>query len=247
MNSTNFKLIYLLPNLFTASSIFLAIISIISSVKGEFITAGILIFGSMILDGLDGRVARMTNSTSEFGVEFDSLADVISFGVAPAMLLYFYCGIDYGKFGILCSALFVIFSAIRLARFNVYVGAVDSSVFVGIPTPASAMFITILILFFIDYNLEKDFGVILLIASLLASILMVSNIRYNSFKKISLDRKNNLKILILLLIVLSLLYLFPLEGVTIVITVYILSGVVRAAYNMFTRRIFIKKTTKEDK
>jgi CDP-diacylglycerol--serine O-phosphatidyltransferase len=244
MNS-NFKLIYLLPNLFTAASIFLAIVSVISSVKGDFHTAGILIIVSMIFDGLDGRVARLTNTTSEFGVEFDSLADIVAFGVAPAMLLYFYCGIDFGKVGILVSALFVIFSAIRLARFNVYVGTVEPSVFIGIPTPASAMFITIWVMLSLEYSLKNDLGVILLIFSLLASVLMVSNIRYNSFKKVNLDKKNNLKILVLLLFMLSFLYLFPLEGIAIIITIYIMSGFFRAIYNIFTKKFLTKKNLKE--
>jgi CDP-diacylglycerol--serine O-phosphatidyltransferase len=244
--NSNFKLVYLLPNLFTASSIFLAIVSIISSVKGEFTTAGVLIIFSMIFDGLDGRVARMTNSTSEFGVEFDSLADIVAFGVAPAMLVYFYCGIDFGKFGILASALFVIFSAIRLARFNVSVGVVESSVFIGIPTPASAMFITIWVLISQEYSLKNELGLVILCFVLLSSILMVSNIRYNSFKKINLDKKNNLKILVLLLLLLSFLYLFPLEGVTLLITIYILSGLLRAAYNLITKNNFQRKQNKEE-
>ena len=114
-----FNPLFILPNLFTAGSIFLGILSVIYASKGSFEMACWLILASMILDGLDGRVARLTNTASKFGVEFDSLADVVAFGVAPAMLLYFYIGIDYGRLGMCIPAIFVIFGAVRLARFNI--------------------------------------------------------------------------------------------------------------------------------
>jgi len=127
----NFRLIYLLPNLFTAGSIFLGMLSIINASSGHFEKAAWFIVISMIFDGLDGRVARLTNTTSKFGVEFDSLADIVAFGIAPSMLLYFYIGHNYGRFGVTISALFVVLGAITLARFNVMTAQTEPGVFIG--------------------------------------------------------------------------------------------------------------------
>lgn len=132
--------LYALPNAFTAGSIFLAIVSLVYTSQENFISACWAIIISMILDGLDGRVARMTNTSSKFGVEFDSLADIVAFGVAPAMLVYFYIGQYYGRLGIVVCALFVIFGAIRLARFNITVSS-EPQFFIGLPIPSAAAFL----------------------------------------------------------------------------------------------------------
>ena len=236
MNKPTFPIIYILPNLFTAMSAFIGIISIISASKGDFEKAAWLILLSMIFDGLDGRIARMTRTTSKFGVEFDSLADMVAFGVAPAMLLYFCCGHAYGKFGSLVSAVFVVFGAIRLARFNVMAPTSEPNVFVGVPIPTAAMFVAIWILMFHKYPMLFDYSFLLLIGALICSFLMVSNIRYPSFKKVEFKKMSAIKILILLILVFSLLYLFPIEGIALVITSYIVYGIVRASYFMLTKR-----------
>jgi CDP-diacylglycerol--serine O-phosphatidyltransferase len=242
---TNFRLIYLLPNLFTAASIFMGILSIINSVKGNFELSAILIVASMIFDGLDGRVARLTNTTSQFGVEFDSLADVVAFGVAPAMLVYFYTGIDYSKFGVLVAAIFVIFGAIRLARFNISTASTEPSVFIGIPIPAAAVFVTMWVTLFNEYHLKSEYSLYLLFATLLADILMVSNIRYSSFKKLNLNKRNSIKILVIIIIILSLAYVFTIEILTLLITSYILSGLIRSIYTIITRKTLFKNTSNE--
>ncbi len=227
---------YILPNLFTAASAFIGVISIIAASKGEFQKAAWLILLSLIFDGIDGRVARLTHTTSKFGVEFDSLADIVAFGVAPAMLLYFCCGHEYGKFGSLVSAMFVVFGAIRLARFNVMAPSSEPSVFIGVPIPTAAVFVAVWILLFQEYPTLLKYSYFLLIGALLCAFLMVSNIRYPSFKKIELQKINAIKILIILVIVLSLLYLFPIEGITILTTIYILYGIFRAAYFVILRK-----------
>ena len=122
------KLIYILPNLFTAASAFLGVISIFAAVRGEYEKAIIYIVFSLICDGLDGRVARLTKTTSKFGVEFDSLADIVAFGVAPAVLFYYSVGHHFGRLGSLVAALFVVFGAIRLARFNVTSSNIEPNV-----------------------------------------------------------------------------------------------------------------------
>jgi len=236
----NAKLIYILPNLFTASSIFVGVISIVEASKGNFVPASWLILLALVFDGLDGRVARMTNTTSQFGVEFDSLADIISFGIAPAMLLYFFIGNEFGRFGILVSALYVIFGAIRLARFNISTAKTDPNVFIGLPIPTAAIFVSMWILLFHKYTLQ-DYAIVLLFLTLGIAVLMVSNFRYPSFKKVSLDKPMVFKTMIMLMLTASMLYLFSAEGFAIVILGYTLYGPLRALYALNLRKINIKR------
>ncbi len=233
------NLIYILPNLFTASSIFIGVISIVEASKGHFILASWLILLALVFDGLDGRIARMTNTTSQFGVEFDSLADIISFGIAPAMLLYFFIGQEFGRFGILVSALYVIFGAIRLARFNISTAKTDPNVFIGLPIPTAAIFLSMWILLFNKYTLEQ-YSIILLFLTLGISVLMVSNFRYPSFKKVKLDRPMVFKTMIVVVMLASLLYLFSAEGFALIILTYVLYGPIRALRTINLRKIKIK-------
>ena len=235
------NLLFILPNLFTASSIFVGVISIVEASKGNFVLASWLILLALVFDGLDGRIARMTNTTSQFGVEFDSLADIISFGIAPAMLLYFFIGHEFGRFGILVSALYVIFGAIRLARFNISTAKTDPNVFIGLPIPTAAVFVSMWILLFYKYNLE-DYCMVLLFLSLGVAMLMVSNFRYPSFKKVQLDRPMVFKTMIMLMLVASLLYLFSAEGFALVIFAYVLYGPLRALRTINLRNIKIKRS-----
>lgn len=241
-SNNKLKLNYILPNLFTAASAFVGMVSIIAAYQGSFVKAALLIFLSLILDGLDGRVARLTNSTSKFGMEFDSLADIVAFGVAPAMLFYFSFGYEFGRIGVLVVALYVVFGAIRLARFNVMSPASEPSVFIGVPIPTAAVFVTMWILIFLNYyEFVQDYAFVLLFIVLLSSVLMVSNIRYPSFKKIDTKKSDMIKILIILTIMFSLIYLRPIETITILTTVYILYGIVRYFYNLFIVKFKKKK------
>jgi len=236
----NPNLIYILPNLFTASSIFVGVISIVEASKGNFFLASWLILLALIFDGLDGRIARMTNTTSQFGVEFDSLADIVSFGIAPAMLLYFFIGDEYGRFGILVSAIYVIFGAIRLARFNISTAKTDPNVFIGLPIPTAAIFISMWILLFHKYALE-DYGITLLFLTLGIAVLMVSNFRYPSFKKVRLDKPMVFKTIIILMLTASLLYLFSAEGFAIILLGYTLYGPLRALRTLNLRKTKFKR------
>ena len=240
MTSRNFQIIYLLPNLFTAASIFTAVIAITAAVDRDFEKSAWLIFLSLVFDGLDGRIARLTHTTSKFGVEFDSLADMVAFGVAPAILLYFYTGYAYGKLGTLVMALFIIFGAIRLARFNVISPNVDPTVFIGVPIPTAAIFVSVWILMFQRYELLNEYNWMLLIGTFFVSLLMVSNIRYPSFKKINLKKNMLTKILITLISFASLMYLYPVEGFASLITLYILWGIVRAIYTLGSKKLSLR-------
>ncbi len=230
-NNNKSQLIYIIPNLFTAASAFTGVISILSSVKGDFEKAAIFILISLVFDGLDGRVARLTKTTSKFGAEFDSLADIVAFGVAPAMLFYYSVGIHYGKVGSLLTAMFVVFGAIRLARFNIMVGVSEPSVFIGVPIPTAAVVLAMWIMMHEKYLFFRDFDFLIILGIAVLSFLMVSNIRYPSFKKIDLEKQNILKVLIYLIMVFSITYIYPVESITIIITIYLFYGLIRAIYN----------------
>jgi len=234
------QLAYLLPNFFTASSIFVGVFSMISAVEGDFVLAAWMILLSLIFDGLDGRVARMTNTTSQFGVEFDSIADIVAFGAAPAMLIYLYVGHDFGRFGIMASALFVIFGGIRLARFNVMTADAEPSVFIGIPIPTAAVFLSILVLLFEKYEALASFHLAILLMALMVSVLMVSNIRYPSFKKVDMDKKHIRRIFVALVAVAMFLFIYPIEGFAAFFTAYILYGPIRSLITMSKRSRFLK-------
>ncbi|PAF53397.1 CDP-diacylglycerol--serine O-phosphatidyltransferase [Helicobacter sp. 13S00482-2] len=242
----NINPLYALPNLFTAGSIFLGVMSIVFSSNSDFQLACYFILVSMVLDGLDGRVARITHTTSKFGVEFDSLADVIAFGVAPSMLLYFYMGQSYISNGegykIVVSALFVIFGAIRLARFNIGSSENEPNSFVGLPIPSAAVLIVLWILMDIKYDIfSVEYKYILLIVAFISGILMVSNIRYPSFKKV----KWNLKTFVILLIFLAVVFANYnrafIETLTLLMSLYVIYGIFRwllLILRMQLKRIF---------
>ena len=222
------NLIYILPNIFTAASIFSGVFSIINAVNGEFDKAAWLIMVSLVLDGIDGRVARLTNTCSKFGVEFDSLADMVAFGVAPALLMYLFIGHEFGRFGVVASALFVIFGAIRLARFNVMTVSSEPSVFIGVPIPTAAVFVSLLVLLFQKYGFNENYGVVIMFLSILVSMLMVSNIRYPSFKKVDLSPKHAMKSFVFILSALLLVFMYPIEGFSLLAVIYIMYGIIRA-------------------
>jgi len=219
------KFAYLIPNFFTALSVFFGIMSIIASSQGKYEKAFIYIVLSLIADGLDGRVARLTNTTSKFGVEFDSLADIVAFGVAPAMLLFFSIGEHYGRFGALVSGLYVVFGAIRLARFNVTTNENDPRYFIGLPIPTAAVVLGSWVM--LDVSYESGLDLVILVGALFVGLLMVSNFRYPSFKKIDLNKNVALKVLVVIIMIASFIYLYPVEALATILTVYTFYGLIR--------------------
>lgn len=230
---------YLLPNLFTAASIFTGFYTIALALEGAFDTAAWFVFLALVFDGLDGRVACMTNTASHFGIEFDSLADIVAFGVAPALLLYLYVGDSYGRIGIVVSALFIIFGAVRLARFNVTTSRIEPSVFIGLPIPTAAVMISIAVLVLDRYEEFDAFKVAMLPLGLVLAILMVSNIRYPSFKKINLKAFHFIRFLIGLIVVAMGVFIYPIEALAILAGGYLLYGPLRASFYLL-RRLFYR-------
>ena len=201
------KGIYILPNLFTTGSLFAGFYSLVATLNGDYRTAAIWILAASIFDGLDGKVARATGTTSKFGVEYDSLADLVSFGVTPGFLMYAWALRPFGRIGWLAAFLYVVCAALRLARFNVQVNTVESKRFIGLPSPAAASMVSATVLLFYHMGWPSSFKKLAILALLyLVAFLMVSNVRYYSFKDPELIKRQPFGILvgvILLLIVVA--------------------------------------------
>jgi len=179
--------IYLLPNLFTTGAMFAGFYAITSALDGRFETSAISIFVAMILDGLDGRVARMTNTESEFGVQYDSLSDMVSFGVAPGVVMYIWAFGSLGKLGLFAAFVHTAGGALRLARFNTQVEVADKRYFQGLPSPAAAAILAGALWISLELGYEvESIKYLVLVLTISTGLLMVSNFRYSSFKEIDL-------------------------------------------------------------
>jgi CDP-diacylglycerol--serine O-phosphatidyltransferase len=217
--------------MFTLASLFCGFYSMIASVNKDFKTAAIAILVAAIFDGLDGRVARMTRTTSQFGVELDSLCDMVSFGVAPGLLAYLWALQPYGRYGWLAAFLYVAMTSLRLARFNSQDTKSDSKDFVGLPCPAAAAMIVTSVMFchYIGISGEVKHISLLLLVYLL-SYLMVSTHRYLSFKKPSAGRFKTFQILVGMLLLFVLIAAEPDVMLFLICLIYIASGPSMAIY-----------------
>ncbi len=199
--------IYLLPNLFTTAGLFAGFYGIVSAMNSQFESAAIAIFVAMVMDGLDGRIARLTNTQSDFGVEYDSLADMVSFGLAPALIMYQWSLSAMGKLGWLAAFVYAASTALRLARFNTQAASEDKRFFQGLPSPAAAALIAGMIWLgetqeFVEVT---NLTIVAFPITVLAGILMVSNIRFYSFKEI--DFKGRVPFVRILLLVLLFVFI----------------------------------------
>lgn len=203
--------IYLLPNLLTTGALFAGFYAVIAAMNGQFEGAALAIFIAMILDGLDGRVARMTNTQSDFGAEYDSLSDMISFGIAPALIMYTWSLSSLGKIGWIASFIYVVGAALRLARFNTQIGSADKRYFQGLASPAAAGFIVGFVWLCAENKISgNSLSYLVLLFTVGAGLLMVSNVKYRSFK--DLDLKNKVPfvgMLIMVLVFITIVYQPP--------------------------------------
>ena len=221
--------IFLLPNLLTTASLFAGFFSIISSIEGDFINAGIAIFIAQIFDGLDGRVARLAKAESQFGAHYDSLCDVISFGVAPAICIFLWGLNSLGQTGWVFSFLFIAAAALRLARFNTNIGSEDTF-FKGLPSPVAAGLIAYYVWYLSSLGIESSeyVGATLTVLSAcitgLAAILMVINVPYYSFKEIEMKRRVPFFSILMVVFIFALVSLDPPLVLLSCALLYILSG-----------------------
>ena len=191
--------VYLLPNLFTTGALFAGFYAIIAGVNSNFEAAAIAIFAAMIFDGLDGRVARLTNTQSKFGAEYDSLADMVSFGVAPALVIFTWGLGDLGKLGWAAAFAYVACAALRLARFNTQIEVVDKKYFVGLASPPAAALVASFVWVGHDMEVGLLHSVVAALLMLGAGLMMVLNVKYQSFK--SVDFRGRVPFVVMLLVV----------------------------------------------
>ncbi|MFZ4076558.1 MAG: CDP-diacylglycerol--serine O-phosphatidyltransferase [Legionellaceae bacterium] len=237
--------IYLLPNLLTTGSLFAAFYSIVASLKAQYDVAVIAIFIGMIADGLDGRIARMTNTQTAFGAEYDSLSDMVTFGVAPAVLLYSWTLEGLGKVGWLVAFSYTAAVALRLARFNTQLETADKGYFQGLACPAAAAILSsfVWVCYVHDWSYAWN-SVLAACLMVMSAILMVSNIRYHSFKQ--LDVKGKIRFLHVLLVVIGFIAIASNPSVMLCFASlsYALSGPVQtliALHRMRRQRTRVKK------
>lgn len=218
--------VFILPSLFTAANLFCGFYAIVSVLNSDYVTAAVAILIAMLFDGFDGKIARLTNSTSKFGVEFDSLSDLVSFGIAPGLLIYTWALSGYGKIGWLAVFLFVVCGAMRLARFNVRTAATDSKYFLGLPIPAAAGVIVTTVIF--DHHIlemgKEVRPIVVLVMTYLLAYLMVSTIKYRSFKDIHLGERKPLSALVAAVLLLVVIVAEPQIMLFVIFLLYASSG-----------------------
>jgi len=228
--------LFVLPTLFTVGNLFCGYLSIWCSIRGTFEIAAYLVIVAAVLDALDGRIARLTNSASEFGEEYDSLADLVSFGVAPAVLAYSWGLSDFSRLGWLASFLFVVCGSMRLARFNIQTHVVDKKYFIGLPIPAAAGTVSTLVLATPEPLVDRVWMAGLLALTILLSYLMISTIRYRSFKDLDLKRRRPAWILPVIAVVFAVVAFRPTLSLLAISLAFAASGPAAKFAGLFRRK-----------
>lgn len=229
--------IYLLPNLFTTAALFSGFYACTAAINGRYELAAIVIFVAMVLDGLDGRVARLTNTESDFGAEYDSMADMMSFGVAPALLMYTWSLASLGKLGWFAAFVHAAGGALRLSRFNAQLETADKRYFQGLPSPSAAAILAGFVWVAVEYGFDGEslrYGVLGL--TIITGLLMVSNARYYSFKDIDLRGKVPFVVIIALTFVFGVVFAHPPVMLFSIFSVYAISGPVMTLLLLHKKR-----------
>ncbi len=217
--------IYLLPNLFTTAALFSGFYAIVAAMQEKFAVAAMAIFIAMILDMLDGRIARLTNTQSAFGAEYDSLSDLVSFGLAPALLMYQWGLVSLGKSGWLAAFIYTAAAALRLARFNTQVTTANKAFFQGLPSPAAAALLAGTVWVCSDYGIDgESLSFLIFFLTISTGLLMVSNVRYRSFKDLDLKGKVPFVRVLFVVLLFVLVSIDPPQMLLLSFTLYALSG-----------------------
>lgn len=229
--------IYVLPNLFTTGALFCGFFAIVQAMQGDFERAAVAIFIAMVLDGLDGRVARLTNTQSAFGAEYDSLSDMVSFGVAPALVAYEWALKDLGRLGWIAAFIYCAGAALRLARFNTTLQVIDKRFFQGLPSPAAAALVAGFVWVMLANGIKgSDVQVLACILTIFAGLTMISNVRYYSFKDINLKKSVPFFSVAAIALVFALLAYRPEVALFGFFVIYSLSGYVLGAVALARRK-----------
>jgi len=230
--------IYLLPNFLTTVALLAGFYAIVAAIHDRFEPAAAAIFIAMVFDTLDGRVARLTNTQSAFGAEYDSLADVISFGIAPALIMYEWALSSLGKYGWSAAAIYTVFTALRLARFNTQVGKADKAYFQGLPSPAAAAVIVGFVWLMANYEINgQTLNWLAWFVTLFSGVLMVSNVRYRSFKDLNPHGKVPFMTVLIVVFILVSVSVEPPLVLFCIFFIYALSGPFSSLLRLRERRL----------
>jgi CDP-diacylglycerol--serine O-phosphatidyltransferase len=236
------KGIYVLPNTLTLCGMFLGFFSILASLKGNYLHAAWGIIFATVFDGLDGWVARLTHSTTRFGIELDSLSDLVAFGVAPAVMLYKWALAPFGRIGWAAAFLFVACGALRLARYNVQMGSTESKSFTGMPIPGAATIAATLVLFYHElWDTVPEKNIYILFLTVLLAVLMVSTLRYHGAKELDFRKRKPFWILVAIVLVFTVIVIHPPVALFIFAMIYLFGGIIENIFLSYRKRRQIDK------
>lgn len=236
------KGVYLIPNILTLCGMFFGFYSVLESIKGAYLYAAWAIVIANIFDGLDGWVARLTRTTTKFGIELDSLSDLVAFGVAPAVLLYKWALAPFERVGWAVAFLFMICGALRLARYNVQMGSTESKSFTGLPIPGAAMVIATLVIFYYElWETIPEKNYLILILAIFLSLLMVSTLRYHGMKELSLSRRKPFSILVIIVVLFTFIVIHPSIAIFLLAMTYLFGGIIENVILLYRRRRQMRK------
>jgi CDP-diacylglycerol--serine O-phosphatidyltransferase len=231
------KGIYVLPNTLTLCGMFMGFFSVLASLKGNYIHASWAIIVATVFDGLDGWVARLTHSTTRFGIELDSLSDLVAFGVAPAVMLYKWALWPFGRIGWAAAFLFMACGALRLARYNVQMGSTESKSFTGMPIPGAAMIVATLVIFYHQISeVMPGRNYLILLLTVLLSVFMVSTLRYHGAKEIDFSKRKPFWILVIIVVVFTIIIVHPPIALFMFAMIYLIGGIIENIILFYQKR-----------
>ncbi|MBI4689084.1 MAG: CDP-diacylglycerol--serine O-phosphatidyltransferase [Nitrospirae bacterium] len=230
------KGIYILPNSLTMCGMFAGFYAIIAAIRGDYISAAWAILVAMIFDGLDGWIARLTHSTTRFGIELDSLSDLVAFGVAPAVMLYKWSLIPFGRIGWAAAFLFVACGALRLARYNVQMGSTEKKSFTGMPIPGAASVVAATAIFYNEMDWLASKSIFILFLAFMLSILMVSTLRFHGAKELDFRKRKPFWILVAIAVVFALVVMHPAIALFVFAMLYLSVGIIENIYLVLNKK-----------
>ncbi len=231
------KGVYLLPNGLTLCGMFFGFYAILSCFKGNYVHAGWAILIAIVFDGLDGWVARLTNSTTRFGIELDSLSDLVAFGVAPSTMVFSWTLSPFGRIGWAVAFIYVSCGALRLARYNIQMGSTEKKYFTGMPIPASAAILASLVIFYhSQFENQPEKSVLTLFLTIVLSLLMISTLRFHGAKEIDFRKRKPFIFLVLLIILLAIIIMHPPIALFVFAMIYLFWGIIENGYLFYRKR-----------
>jgi CDP-diacylglycerol--serine O-phosphatidyltransferase len=230
------KGIFVIPSIVTLMGMFAGFYAILSALEGKYVHSAWAIIVAGLFDGMDGWVARKTHTTTKFGIELDSLSDVIAFGVAPATLMFKWALQPFGRLGWAAVFLFMACGAMRLARFNIQMGSSEKKSFTGMPIPAAAGILSATLLFYTEMGWAHQKSVIILMMTIFLALLMVSTLRYHGQKEIDMKKRKPFRILVIVVIMAALIIIRPEMAIFSFAMIYLWSGIIENAYLFFIKK-----------